>query len=920
MDELFDDIDKKRSGFEETEGDVQTADHSETVRGTEPGKDLFMTENLDMGNEDPDEEELGIISADEEFETDKKGRKTVRDRIGKQIKRFRLWLRRIPCPDWWRYIQEHVGPLVSVLFLAVLVTAGFTFMKFLGGLEKYGEDFTAPFSLVSAAQFVKDDGEDLYNTMECYFWGSLHLTFVVYLTMYWVHRMGFFFGKKKKQIKTVFAAAIRTVLAAAAFVLCLCYDPKTVEMAPDFLQGLRNCLDLEHFLAIPLNYLSREPWMYLRWILAFTLPALLLTNWHRVRQWAKKASMIHAWFFKCCIALIVASAGYAIVELSCESKLEMFLNLRFFAFGYWLLILLFLYILTRKIALSAYICLGLAEFIGLGNYCVMQFRGSYVMYGDLLVIGTAMEVAGNYKLVMDRYFYIPLIILAVAILLVRLLARPFRKSREEKLLLKQEKLLQKGTKEARQKRKQRIRSTLIGEGLLIVFVVIGMYNGFLFNYIKGNGWNYTQEIEEHGYMPYFFSNIMATANVKLEGYDREEADAAIEKGAAAYDEKHEEKAVQEPNIIVIQNEAFADLSVIYDYELSDDCMPFVHSLTENTQKGYVNTSVTGGPTANTEFEFLTRYSFAYLSTGSIAYAQYVKAKMPSILTVLKNQRTPYYAIGYHPYHASGYNRESVYQTLGFDEGIFYEDTTGMDRVRGLLSDRADYRDVVSMYEENKKNRNQPLFVFNVTIQNHSPFTTLNDKLDSQIKVTSFEGTKGINNYFTLLKESDAAFEELVNYFKGADEPTIILMYGDHQPSWDDDSKKVWEEHYISDDKSVRDRDKYYVPYVMWANYDIEEYDGLKWGDNEGKKDVISMNYLSSKLLQNAEVQLPDYDKYLLNLQETIPAITCKGWWDAEGVWHQNSEEDTYVKERFDYHQICYNILFDKKHHLWARFQ
>ena len=99
----------------------------------------------------------------------------------------------------------------------------------------------------------------------------------------------------------------------------------------------------------------------------------------------------------------------------------MFLNLRFFALGYWLLILLFFYILTRKIALSAYICLGLAEFIGLGNYCVMQFRGSYVMYGDLLVIGTAMEVAGNYKLVMDRYFYIPLIILAVALVLVRLL-------------------------------------------------------------------------------------------------------------------------------------------------------------------------------------------------------------------------------------------------------------------------------------------------------------------------------------------------------------------------------------------------------------------------------------------------------------------------------------------------------------------
>ena len=420
-------------------------------------------------------------------------------------------------------------------------------------------------------------------------------------------------------------------------------------------------------------------------------------------------------------------------------------------------------------------------------------------------------------------------------------------------------------------------------------------------------------------MPYFFSNIMATANVKLEGYDREAADAAIREGAAAYDENHEEKTVQEPNIIVVQNEAFADLSVIYDYELSTDCMPFVHSLTENTQKGYVNTSVTGGPTANTEFEFLARYSFAYLSTGSIAYAQYVKAKMPSILTVLQNQENPYYSIGYHPYHASGYNRESVYQTLGFDEGIFYEDTSDMDRVRGLLSDRADYQDVISMYERNKEATDRPLFVFNVTIQNHSPFTYLNDKLD-RVKVTSFEGTKGINNYFTLLRESDAAFEELVSYFSQVDEPTIILMYGDHQPSWDDDSKKIWEEHYLSEKKSVRDRDKYYVPYVMWANYDIEEYDGLKWGDNEGEKDVISMNYLSSKLLEASGVRLSDYDKYLLNLHETIPAITCKGFWDTQGNWYQNSNEITYTQERFDYHQICYNILFDKKHHLWERFQ
>ena len=792
MDKFKDDLENESEDIEkmDTEKDVETAVESEEEKQKEAEvcKDEPLDETEDFSDEDPDEIELGFASALDE-DADVKGK----------LHKIKAWLKKLPQPAWWQYAKDHVPSLVSVFLLAILVTAGFVFMKFLGGMEEYQDGFSAPFSLIEAAQFVKDDGENLFDTLECYFWGALHLAFVVYLAMYWVRRMGFFFGKKKKSIASVGAACIRTILAVTVFVLALVYDPDTMDMAPDVWQGLANCMDLEHFLAVPLNYLSRVPWMYLRWIVAWTLPALLLTNWKRVRVWAKKAPKMHEWFFTLCMALIVGSAGYAVVELSCESKMLMFLNLRFFAFVYWILLFLFLHILTKRPVMSAWICLGLAEFIGLGNYIVMQFRGSYVMFGDLLVIGTALEVAGNYTLVMDRYFYIPVAITVSSFLLIWLLGRPFRKTKEEKQLRKQERLLEKASKEGRRSRHKRAAVTFGKEVVLIAFIVIGMYNGFFYNYIKGNGWNYTQEVEEHGYLPYFFSNLMATHNVKLKGYKREDADQAIEAGAKAYDETHEKKTVQEPNIIVVQSEAFSDLSVLYDYELSEDCMPFIHSLTENTQKGYVNTSVTGGPTANTEFEFLTRYSFAYLSTGSIAYAQYVKAKMPSLLTVLQNQENPYYTIGYHPYHAAGYNREGVYQTLGFDEGIFYEDTTGMKRIRNLLSDKADFEDVISMYEENKETRDQPLFVFNVTIQNHSPFLYLSDQLDHKINVTSFDGTAGINNYFTLIRESDAAFEELVNYFSQVDEPTIILMYGDHQPSWDDDSKKVWDQHFIATD-------------------------------------------------------------------------------------------------------------------------
>ena len=67
------------------------------------------------------------------------------------------------------------------------------------------------------------------------------------------------------------------------------------------------------------------------------------------------------------------------------------------------------------------------------------------------------------------------------------------------------------------------------------------------------------------------------------------------------------------------NEAFSDLSVLGDYDnRMTEVLPFINSLTKNTQKGWMYSSVKGGNTANTEFEFLTGLSMYFLPTGSIA--------------------------------------------------------------------------------------------------------------------------------------------------------------------------------------------------------------------------------------------------------------------------------------------------------------
>ena len=73
--------------------------------------------------------------------------------------------------------------------------------------------------------------------------------------------------------------------------------------------------------------------------------------------------------------------------------------------------------------------------------------------------------------------------------------------------------------------------------------------------------------------------------------------------------------LRRPNMIVIMDEAFSDLAVLGEVKSSEDYMPFIHSLqrgADNTVTGNLNVSVLGGNTANTEFEFLTGHTMAFL--------------------------------------------------------------------------------------------------------------------------------------------------------------------------------------------------------------------------------------------------------------------------------------------------------------------
>ena len=336
-------------------------------------------------------------------------------------------------------------------------------------------------------------------------------------------------------------------------------------------------------------------------------------------------------------------------------------------------------------------------------------------------------------------------------------------------------------------------------------------------------------------------------------------------------------------------------------------MPFFKQLQQEAVGGEVYVSVKGGNTANTEFEFLTGNSMAFLPTGSIPYQQYIKSETPSLASYLKS--LGYTTTAIHPYNRSGWDRDTVYEYFGFDQFLDKDSFTDPYRLRGYISDKSAFDKIIEQYEVGKNQRSQ--FIFEVTMQNHGGYSKETPDFNIYLtlpevesKTTSVVATE---KYLTLINQTDRALQELVEYFEQQSEPTIIVMFGDHQPS-DYITNTIQRICGVTGDDTLTSLEQgYRVPFLMWSNYGLEHqyYDG------------ISVNYLSSILMQNANIAKTGYQEFLSNLMQSFPIINANVYQDADGVFH--SWDENQEEQLKNYQILQYNQLVDKKHRNWSFF-
>lgn len=511
--------------------------------------------------------------------------------------------------------------------------------------------------------------------------------------------------------------------------------------------------------------------------------------------------------------------------------------------------------------------------IGLANYYVLEFRSAPIMPWDILSIGTAASVANNFKYTLSKETVFVLIGFVILILL------------ESKVTL-----------ELKKDWRIRVGGVLASFALLWGFTAMLHQDSTVARFkLYDKLFTPTVMSKRDGTAVAFLMELKYIVVEKPDGYNKEDAAALL----ASYDTNDTESATHTPNIIVIMNEAFSDLSVLGDFETNEDYMPFLHSLmqegTPNTISGHLNVSVLGGNTANTEFEFLTGNTMAFLPQGSVAYQQYVKSNDYSIATYLKSKG--YDTIAMHPYNASGWDRDKVYPLLGFDTFYSLKDWVNPVKIRKYVSDQSCYDKIIELYEQ--KDANTPFFLFNVTMQNHSSYSEEYDNFHPDITV---EGTssKILPNYLSLIKLSDQALENLIEYFSQADEDTIIVFFGDHQPS-NSVAAPVWKINGRSGDSLTEEEEalRYKVPFIIWANYDIEAASNVE----------TSANYLGSHVLRAAGLPLYDYRNYLSQLEGQYPVLTAIRAENAQGISTPVKDVKSTLQ---DYMALQYYNIFSQK--------
>ena len=544
------------------------------------------------------------------------------------------------------------------------------------------------------------------------------------------------------------------------------------------------------------------------------------------------------------IVLISSIFLYCLSQSVASGRINILLRNNYYIINNILSIMLvieFFYIIFGSYKISFIISSILIYILSLTMYYVHEFRGTNINFSDILSLNTAKEVAAGYKYkVKIASIICLLLLLSVMICIGRIsIDNDFVKN----ILYNNfgfDYLTQK----------------LVS---IVIFIILFLV---LRSFISKGKYDYSLNAgEKEGYVYNFFTSIFVF-------HKKSDNDTSVKAKIVNENEDNEDylniyftnnsqditninnndSNVDRPHIITIMNESFG--SIHDKINANIEITPYYNAL-KNVSKGNLYVNTFGGGTANTEFEFLTGMSIGNYEYPVMPYNNFVKRDKYSLARYFKN-------IGYkteaiHPYTATNYHRDKVYKRFGFDELLFFDEFKNKSYVRNFISDEAFYRECILRFE-NAIKHNEKLFLFGITMQNHSGYMMFDEaKVVSNL---DFEEKESLDAYLSLMRISDDALKILFDYFGNVKEHVIILFFGDHNASFGTEINK----YLYGDAANYEYTIAYKTPVFIYDN---------KVDYNKSMGD-ISANFLSIKLLNYADLPLDEFHKFLNDIYINYP--------------------------------------------------
>lgn len=497
------------------------------------------------------------------------------------------------------------------------------------------------------------------------------------------------------------------------------------------------------------------------------------------------------------------------------------------------LALLCLYFLFQRHGAGPALGVVIFLLIGIAQYFVREFKDVPIVPTDLLALGTAQAVAGQYVYTLGKT-----VVRAASLALISIMSFSFM-------------------------RPGRAHAPVARTANLAVNLVLALVMGFsLRGFVSAPPmwkdaygthvyyWELFDYYESEGFLPTFVTIAQDLPIQQPEGYSEDEARELLKSYTEAYDSGEganaSRKAAQaqfddlKPSVVVVMNETFADMSV-YDklHAGYDGPQFFRYGMADSIAHGPLAVSVRGGGTCNTEFELLTGNSMAWVGANKYPYSMYDMGKVDNLAAQFKSWG--YHTTALHPNLASNWNRDVVYQAMGFDDFVTIDDferREDMDFFHNGVPDYLTYQNVLEILREG----GEPQFVFDVTMQNHGGYEVHNipQELMCDYHPADFDDNDTnaqLNEYLACIEASDRALEWFVSQLSQLGKPVVLVFFGDHQagfvntynnalfPDENGNEAPHWSRTYATD-------------YVVWTNY------ALSGRENSDLVDPVSDTRLS----------------------------------------------------------------------------